>query len=62
MNGNETVCSKYYSSKQWFLGNYVENAMRSAINWKDIDNEVMQWQTVVIANGADKANLLSKHF
>ena len=32
LNGNETVCSKHYSSKQWFLSSYVENAIKSAMN------------------------------
>ena len=60
--GNETVCSKHYSSKNWVLSSYVENAIRSAINWKDINNEVMQWKAVVIVYRADKADLVSKHF
>ena len=47
---------------KWFLSSYLENAVRSAMNWKDVDNEVMQWKDVVIVYKAEKANLLSKHF
>ena len=52
-------CSKYYSFKQSFLSSYLENAMRSAMKWKAINNEIMQWKTI---NRANKANLFSKHF
>ena len=48
--------------KKWFLSSYLENAVRSAMNWKDVNNEVMQWKDVVIVYKAEKANLLSKHF
>ena len=48
--------------KKWFLSSYLENTVRSAMNWKDVNNEVMQWKDVVIVYKAEKANLLSKHF
>ena len=47
LNDNETIWSKHYSSKKWFLSSYVENAMRSAMNWKDINNEAVQWSNAM---------------
>ena len=29
------VCSKHYFLKKWFLSSYLENAMRSAMKWKE---------------------------
>ena len=52
-------CSKHYSFQKLFLGSYLENAVGSAMKWKAINNQIMQWKTI---NRADKANLLSKHF
>ena len=57
--GNKMVCSKHYCFRKWFLSSYLENAIRSAIKWKAINTEIMQWKTI---NKANKANLLSKHF
>ena len=51
--------SKHYSFKKSFSSSYLENAMRSAMKWKAINNQIMQWGTV---NRIDEANLLSKHF
>ena len=45
--------------KKWFLSSYLENAMTSAMKWKAINNEIIQCETI---NIADKVNLLSKHF
>ena len=45
--------------KNSFSSSYLENAMRSAMKWKAINNQIMQWGTV---NRIDEANLLSKHF
>ena len=42
----ETVCSKNYSFTK-------SNAMKSAMKWKAINNEIMQWKTI---NRADKVN------
>ena len=41
---NEKFRSKHYYFKNWFLSNYLENAMKSAINWIVISNEIMQWK------------------
>ena len=49
------VCSEHYSFKIWFSSSYLENAMKSAMERKEVNNEIMQWK---ITNRADKANLL----
>ena len=50
------VCSEHYSFKKWFSSSYLENAMKSAMERKAVNNKIMQWKTT---NRADKANLLS---
>ena len=56
---NETVSSKYYFLKKCFLDSYLENAMRSTMRWKAVNNEIMQWKKI---NKANVENLLSKYF
>ena len=52
--GNETVCSRNYSFKKLFLSSYLENAMKSTMKCKVINNEVNAMKN----NWANKANLL----
>ena len=49
------VYSKQYSFKKWFSSSYLENAMKSAMKWKSLNNAIMQWKTI---NRADKTYLL----
>ena len=53
---NEMVYSEHYSFEKWFSSSYLENAMKSAVEQKAVNNKIMQWKTT---NSADKANLLS---
>ena len=40
------LCSKHCSFKKWFSSSYFENAVESAMQWKAIHNEIMQWKTI----------------
>ena len=42
MFSNETVCSKYCSFEKCFSSSYLEKAMKNAMRWKAIYNEIMQ--------------------
>ena len=38
---NETGYSKYCSFKKWFLNSYLENAVKSAMKWEAVNNEII---------------------